>query len=414
MKLIIFTYCPTGLGHLRVTDALAGARPKDCPYVVLGSYDRFMTWIHRFTSINPIGKFLFISSQYGILEDILTLMYRFFLRVNSGGVYKQILEVINKNTEVDDFQIVATHPGMAHQIGAVKERLLRETGKNINLIVQVTDDTYQHVWLVDGADLTIVPSKFVKKEFVKYAKSQKIKFVSEVVPYPIGTTLTEKLPVKWKRAEAFDNPSSPINIIVPISGAATGLSYAIELIRHMVKISSRFKFWVIVKKASYTDFFVSVLLRIPGVNIVVGKNDNEMINLYELIYEQNLILLEVTKPSEQAFKSIIEPNRIGGSILLFVEPVGRQEIENIHFLRRHRLVKKIGSITKSESYRTRSLILDNNPLVAGDNILNCVTAGIFKNMVDEDFKFSKKSLSSGEIGSSGAEQFWRVVKKYFG
>jgi hypothetical protein len=414
VKLIIFTYSPTGLGHLRVTDALAGARPKDTPYVILGSFDKWMNWMHRISSINPVVKQIFLSSQYGLFEDILTHFYRFFLVLNSGGTYKQLLEVINKNPDIDEFQIVATHPGLAHQIGAIKNKLTRITGKKIHFIVQVTDDTYQHIWLVRGADLTIVPSHYVKDKFEEYAKAQKIEFVSEVVPYPTDVSLTSNLPNTQDRSETFKDVRAPINIIVPISGAAVGLPFLIELIRSLVNLSKRFKFWVIVRKASYTDFFVSMLLRIPGVNIVVGKNDNEMISLYELIYQQNLIHLEITKPSEQAFKAIIEPSCVGGSVLLFAAPLGRQEVENISFLRRHRLCRKISDVTFLQTGSLRSLILEESAAKSAGDIYRCATDGIFERMGDKRFEFSDECIATGEVGANGASLFWKVVERYFG
>lgn len=414
MRLIIFTYAPTGLGHLRVTDALVGARPKDTKYVILGSYDRFMTWIHRFTSINPLGKFIFVSSQYGIFEDVFMWLYRIFMRLSLDSVYKQIADVININQNFDDFLIVATHPGMAHQIGVLKERLIKETGKKINFVVQVTDDTYQHIWLVRGADLTIVPSHFVKDHFEKYAKEQGVDFISEVIPYPIDVTLTEKLPSEIRRVFAFMGSKIPINIVFPISGAAVGLPYVVDLLRNLAKISTRFNFWVLVRKAMYTDMFVSVISEIPRVNIITGKNDNEMIHLYELIYKQNLIHLEMTKPSEQAFKAIIEPNMVGGSILLFAAPIGRQEYENVDFLHRHNLVEKIGDVTVDNSLGLRALILGGNSMEAARDIYRCITSGVFRNMTSNDFKFSAETIESGEVGANGASRFWQVVTKYFG
>lgn len=413
VKLIIFTYSPTGLGHLRVTDALAGARPKDRSYVILGSFDKWMNWMHRVSSINPIAKYIFLSSQKGLFEDILTYVYRYFLVLTSASVYKQIIDIIKNNPDVEDFQIVATHPGLAHQIGAIKEKLAKDTGKKISFIVQVTDDTYQHIWLIRGADLTIVPSHFVKEKFDKYAKEQKIKFVAEVVPYPIDNTLTNLLPTDKKRIDTFADTVNPINIVVPISGAAVGLPYLIDLIRRLVKLSGRFKFWVIVRKASYTDFFVRMLLNIPGVNVVIGDDDNQMISLYELVYQQNLIHIEITKPSEQAFKAIIEPSRVGGSILLLAAPLGRQETENIEFLQRHNLVANIDKLTTGQSFFLRSLILGSNAAVAAENIQKCVSGGIFKNMVDDNFSFASESVESGEVGADGASVFWKIVEEYF-
>lgn len=414
MKLIIFTYSPTGLGHLRVTDALASARPKDTPYIILGSFDKFMGWMHRVASVNRFVKSVFISSQYGKLEYFLTYIYRFFLRINTGGIYNQIIEVIRKNPSIDHFQIVATHPGLAHQIGAIKDKLIAKTGKKIDFIVQVTDDTYQYIWLVDGADLTIVPSNFVKEKFIKYAKTQNIRFVSEVVPYPIDVMLSEKLPSGLDRSGTFRDTNSAINVMVPVSGAAVGLMYLIELVQNLEKLSTRFKFWIIVRKASYTDFFISLLLRIPSVNIIVGKNDNEMISLYELIYQQNLIHLEVTKPSEQTFKALLPPSTVGGSILLLAAPLGRQEVENIAFLKRHSLTRSIFDVTFHQASTLRSLILENDPAKAAGEIFRCSTDGIFEEMGKKEFVFSPESVKSGEVGACGSKLFWQVVERYFG
>jgi len=410
VKLLIFTYAPAGLGHLRVTDALAEARPKDTPYILLGSIDRFVTSIHRFTSINPFGKYIFLKSQYGVMEDIFTKTYRYLLVVTAGGVLRQLKEIVLHNPESDDIWVVATHFGMAHQIGAIKERLIKQTGKNIKLIVQVTDDTSQHIWCVRGADLTFVPSKFVQSKFERYAKKQKIEFVSEVIPYPLSSLLTKKLPKsQGDRQKVFLEKTGTINVAIPISGAAVGLSYFSNLIKEMRKLSDRFEFWVVVKKTPFTEVFISSLTNMPKVNVLVGNNDIQMIELYEILYEKNLIHLEITKPSEQAFKSIIYPENVGGSILLFSTPVGRQEKENIQFLERHRLMPVTGlSITP------RAIRISQNPKIAAKFIRWGVNSGLFRRMTSPNFKFSKKCLESGEMGPDGAKLFWKHVAKKFG
>ncbi len=50
--LLIFTYAPAGLGHLRVTDALYHGLPKGVQPVILGAHDRAVGAIHRFMSIH--------------------------------------------------------------------------------------------------------------------------------------------------------------------------------------------------------------------------------------------------------------------------------------------------------------------------------------------------------------------------
>ncbi|KKT40587.1 hypothetical protein A3K29_04180 [Candidatus Collierbacteria bacterium RIFOXYB2_FULL_46_14] len=410
MKLLIFTYAPAGLGHLRVTDALAESRPKNSQYVLLGSIDRFVTWIHRFTSINPFGKYIFLRSQYGVLEDTFTNLYRIVLIMSSRGVLRELKEILLHNPECEDVWVVATHFGMAHQVGAIKEKLSKETGRNVKLIVQVTDDTYQHIWCVRGADLTFLPSKFVQKKFEKYAAEHNIPFVSEVIPYPLSSLLTNKLAKSMGlRQKVFSEKIGKINVAIPVSGAAVGLSYFTDLIQELKRVSDRFEFWVLVKKSPFTEMFISSMSRIANVKVLVGKNDIQMIELYELLYEKNLIHLEVTKPSEQAFKAIIYPTNVGGSVLLFTSPVGRQEKENIKFLERHRLMPNSGQATAPRAIR-----LSVNPKIAARFIKWGVNSGLFRKMTSPNFKFSRKCLSSGEVGPGGAELFWKRVEKRFG
>jgi len=410
VKLLIFTYAPAGLGHLRVTDALAESRPRNTQYVLLGSIDRFVTWVHRFTSINPFGKYIFLRSQYGVFEDIFTRFYRSLLVMSSGGVLRQLKEIALHNPECEDIWIVATHFGMAHQVGAIKERLIEETGKNIRLIVQVTDDTYQHIWCVRGADLTFVPSQFVKTKFETYAKKQRIDFVSEVIPYPLSKLLTKKLPKNMGlRQKVFSEKSGKINVAIPVSGAAVGLTYFMNLVKELKKLSDRFEFWVLVKQTPFTEMFISGMSNIPGVNVLMGKNDIQMIELYELLYGKNLIHLEITKPSEQAFKAIIYPTDVGGSVLLFTTPVGRQEKENIKFLERHCLIPN-----SSQTSVPRAIRISENPRIAAKFIKWGVNSGLFRKMTSPNFRFSKKCLSSGEVGPDGARLFWKQVVKKFG
>jgi len=409
MKLMIFTYAPAGLGHLRVTEALVETRPEKTDYVLLGSVDRFMTWIHRFTSINPIGKFIFLRSQYGLAEDIFTALYRKFLVLSSGALFKQLKDIVVRSTGKDEVWIIATHFGMAHQIGAVKERLMLETGRVVRLIVQVTDDTSQHIWCVRGADLTFVPSKHVRDKFETYAKMKGIDFVGKVIPYPLCSVLTRKLPKRLgNRHKSLTKDSGTIRVAIPISGAAVGLGYIIKLVKALNGLSKRFEFLILVKKSPFTKMFISLMRRLDRVKVLVGKNDTEMISLYEFLYKNNLIHLEVTKPSEQAFKAILDPKRVGGSLLLFTSAVGRQEVENMEFLERHQLLSRTGSLT-----HLRAVRLPNEPMKAADFIFWGVQSGLFARMTAKNFSFSTASLRAGEIGADGSGQFWQKALKMF-
>lgn len=415
MKLLIFTYAPAGLGHLRVTDALADSMPKDSEYVLLGSMDRFITWIHRFTSINSFGNYIFLKSQYGLFEEIFTNVYRKFLTLTTASLYRQVKEIVIKNSEAKEIWVIATHFGIAHQVGAFKERLMRETDRKIKLIVQVTDDTSQRIWCVWGADMTFVPSKFTQVKFQEYAARYNYDFISEVIPYPLSSSLTKRIPKEMgKRSTAFENDGE-IKIAVPISGAMVGLAYITDLIRNLAKSHKKFRFFVLVKQSPFTQIFISLVSQIPEVTVITGKNDAEMVSLYELMYEQNIIHMEITKPSEQAFKAIISPRRVGGSILLLTDPVGRQESENIEFLKRHGLVAGVGAERSNDSFgpsAPRAIKMPQNPYEAAKYILYAIDSGIFANMARK-FHFSKRSLESGEIGPKGAKMFWKILKSRF-
>lgn len=409
MKLLIFTYAPAGLGHLRVTDALVDSIPEKNSYLLLGSVDNFLTWIHRFTSINPVGKYIFLQSQYGIAEAIFTTLYRKFLVITSGTIYKQLRDIIARNRGVDEIYIISTHFGMAHQIGAIKEKLKMETGCMVRLVVQVTDDTSQRMWCVAGADLTFVPSHFVKRKLEHYARQKEVDFRCEVIPYPLSSLLVRKLTKKLgDRHLTFSKHTGVIRVAIPISGAAVGLGFVTMLVKLLSALSKRFEFWILVKKSPFTDMFISTISTMDRVNIMVGKNDNEMITMYENMYEQNLIHLEVTKPSEQAFKAILSPDKIGGSLLLFTSPVGRQEYENVEFLKRHGLLSSTGYVAYP-----RAISLPENAEEASKLIMWAVESGLFSRMTASNFRFSKQAMESGEIGGDGSRQFWKKVARYF-
>jgi hypothetical protein len=409
VKLLVFTYAPAGLGHLRVTDALVDSRPKKYPYVMLGSYDRFITGMHRFTSTNPIAKWIFTLSQYGLLEDLVTSVYRLILVSTGGQIYKQLKEIIDGRPEVSEIWVISTHFGMAHQIGAIKERLMKDTGKIVRLIVQVTDDTSQHIWCIRGADLTFVPSLETKGEIEVYSKKRKMGLSFAVAPYPLSPSLTDSLEDESLRSKAFLSQTDQINVAVPISGAAVGLSFVSKLIASVGKQSNRFKFWVLVKKSIYTDLFISSLAKMSNVKLITGRNDNEMIYLYELLYQDNLIHLEITKPSEQAFKAILPPSLVGGSIILFTSPVGRQEYENLDFLEKQGLLS--GSSTPA--VYPRAVRLSKDPEIASEFILWSLKHGVFSKMSSSLFKFTPKASASGEVGAGGAKKFWEISEKYF-
>lgn len=415
-RLLVFTYAPAGLGHLRVTDAIMAGVPTDNNVVILGSDDQLITLIHAFTSNNKIARRIFEFSQYGLAEDIFTMLYVSWLKLSSLDIYKKLLDLIDLNPGVSEILVVATHFGMAHQVGVVKDRVFRKKGVRINLVVVVTDDTSQHMWVVKGADLTLVPSRLTKKLLVGYAKNHNITMNCEVSPYPVSQKLTKELNIKkgLRESALVVNSVENINIMIPISGAAVGLEYLQNLVTGLSGVSTRFQFFVVAKRSSKTIEFLKRMAVFNNVNLFVGESDHEVVNLYEEVYEKNLIHLEITKPSEQAFKALLRPSMVGGAILLLIQPVGRQEYDNLDFLKRHALLSDdTYSLAESDDENIKSLraiALPNNSVEAVKLISYYLENELFMKMVGDKFEFKVNSFLTSEVDSRGVWLFWERLR----
>jgi hypothetical protein len=339
---LILTYAPAGLGHLRITDALYDGLPKSVNPVVMGSQDKSIQTIHRITSIHPIARGIFEWLQSGPLARQANRLYRYQLRMNTSVVYDEISRVIDERFEAPKkIFVVSTHFGLAHKLAAIKEKLEKEKQVKIILVVLVTDDTFQHIWYVDGADLLVVPSKLMKRKYAAYGhilgKSVRI----EVNPYPINPQRMKKLgTVRMAEKKNQLNPRSkePIQVSIPVSGAAVGTLYFSHLMSALHKKSRRFHFHIVSKDAPFTKTFLYQWRNKNWVDLYVGKKDRETVDLYDTLLDTQVISLEVTKPSEQAFKALLPTEMRGGVILLFSDPVGQQEFDNLNFLERHALI----------------------------------------------------------------------------
>ena len=412
MRLLIFTYAAAGLGHLRVTGALVSGRPKGYQYELLGSSDPMVTKVHRLTSINPFFKKVGEAFQYGFLEDLFTKTYVWYLRHNTGEVYRKVIQMIEEQPQAEGVTVIATHFGLAHQIAEIKGKIKRRTGKHVDVVVQVTDDTSQHIWAVKGADITFVPSRQTKEELELYAKSVGIRINAEVSPYPTNPSFSKLLGGGDKtRAKAFETESDEtINVIVPISGAAVGLTYLTKFLLEIDRLSKRFHFWIVAKRSSQTKYFLSEIGRLRWVQLITGRSDNETVGLYEKVYLENLIHIEITKPSEQAFKALIPPTMVGGSVLLFTEPVGRQERDNIQFLKRHRLiVEGDEEMANIKDHFPRAAKLPSDPVHGARCIVRCIDNGAFGKMT-ANFSYSPESMMTSEIDERGTWLFWEKLR----
>ena len=426
--LLVFAYAPAGLGHLRVLDALAGGLPTGVKSIVLGSEDKRIVVLHRFVSIHPVTRTIMEWFQQGILEDIFASGYRFYLRRRGGIIFQQLKQILlSRKIQAKRVLVVATHFGLAHQIASIKDKLTAQTGVKVYLVVQVTDDSSQHIWYVPGADLIFVPSQKTKDELILYGQTNHLPEVMfEVNSYPLSPVLTKEysgdiLAKKVNQLKFFEK--QPINVSLPISGAAVGLEFSLELVKKLTSLSSRFRFFVVSRKTPYTQFFLKRISKYPTVKIYESSKDRQVVDAYEKNYKENLFALEITKPSEQAFKAILAPDKVGGVILLFSTPVGRQERDNLSFLREHQLLPSEATQVLLEKTilegketlelqglrevvsRWRGLSLPTKPEAAAEFIFQSLKLGIFEQMMK--FKFSHEQ--SIETKHDGVARLWELV-----
>jgi len=163
-----------------------------------------------------------------------------------------------------------------------------------------------------------------------------------------------------------------------------------------------------------------------GVEVISSTKDQDVVEMYQREYEYEVFGAEVTKPSEQAFKALMTPRQRGGSVMLFSPPVGRQEKDNIAFMRRHRLIPSVDDqarinewglrgnrlhITKTLLERARfwrGIMLPENGTEAGIFIMRLIEAGVIASMV----RFGGFIEGHNEIRSDGVEEIWRYLKSY--
>jgi hypothetical protein len=431
--LLVLTYAPAGLGHLRVTDALYHGLPETVTPVVLGSQDASIQSIHRITSVNPVGKAVFDWLQAGSLSTQSNKLYRDSLRADTRGISKEMSRLLTERLErPDKVLVVCTHFGLAHKLAAIKEEYQKREGVRMVLAVCVTDDTFQHIWYVDGADLLVVPSQYTKRKYEAYGKRLGSQTRIEVVPYPVHPRLGEKLgaaELAAKTRQLDAGSAEPIHVSIPISGAAVGTEYSSRLITHLRQTSDRFIFHIVCKDAPFTRDFLSQWAGKPWVVLHVGTQDREVVDRYDALMEQQTISLEVTKPSEQTFKCLVPTASRGGVILLFTHPVGTQEYENMDFLQRHSLVPSsetndelwamsrgadstgaaLLSRALDESRGWRGVRIPPDPVEAAEFVAWMHASGFFARMLDGNLDRKVQDEESRVLGPDGVSEFWDLA-----
>lgn len=430
--LVIFTYAPAGLGHLRVANSLSEGLKSNITPILLGSKDKGIETIHNIISLNPLARTIMEWVQRDGPQEIFTSLYRNYLRSSSGVLYNEVLESINQRLDVPKkIVFVCTHFGIAHKLAIIKEKLAKELGIKIYLVVQVTDDSPQYIWYVPGADLIFVPSEFTKNELLSYANRTKLNHSNiKVVPYPINPFLAEKLSQNRfrERANQLNRVSeSTVEICIPISGAAVSTDFYKHLIQRLCTKSRTYSFHIVSRMAPFTKTFLHQIKEFQQVKTYTSSNDREVVDLYDEVYKKEIISLEITKPSEQAFKALLSTDQVGGSLLLFSKPVGRQEYDNLEFLRKHKMLFSKEELEmlwnksrKSESISDMSIIelfedklhirgieLPIGSEEAANFIWWCLNHGIFEKMLDQG---TGEMNVEPETKPNGVKIFWQEVE----
>lgn len=437
--MLVFSYSPAGLGHLRVTEALYDGMPKGITPVLLGSQDKGITTIHRLVSLHPLFRSFFEWAQSrGGQEYFFTYFYRLSLRTGTKLLYQQIVTLLEQRIErPKTLLIVATHFGLAHQIAILKDKIGKEQKIKVVLAVIVTDDSPQFIWYVEGADLIFVPSSYTKRKLEKYGKTVKLKKTEIVVnPYPVSPILDRKLSLsRWNERLLQLDPveKTKVHIVFPVSGAAIGMTFFVKLVDLLYRGCPRFVFHVVAKTSLYTLPYLNELMSRPYVKMHLANLDRDVVNLYEEVYQKHNLALEITKPSEQAFKSLISTDRIGGSILLFAEPVGRQEIDNLNFLVKHELIpnlteqKYLWSLAERKTSVSvlkgntelwkkinnwRGLVLPHHSLKSARFINWSFNTGLLKKMAKSQNLASLNKDLKNEVSGEGVNLFWNKISEY--
>jgi hypothetical protein len=251
------------------------------------------------------------------------------------------------------------------------------------------------------------------------------------VAYPISPRLSKplqrtKVSERYKQIAA--HIKSPIHVALPISGAAVGTQFFTSLIENLHQQAAQFIFHVVAKSAPYTKTFLTEMAGRRYVRLYVSDHDREIVEMYEDIYHKNVIAFEVTKPSEQAFKCLLTPKLYGGAILLFSTPVGRQEYDNLYFLRRHNLLpteseneqlvqlatagKPLTHKLAEEAVYWRGVRIPDNADLATTTMMWALKESLFVRMMRWQPTPRNDNKHAHELTSNGVSLFWKTVAEF--
>lgn len=375
-KIYVFPTIATGLGHLRVSSAIIDSSPDGASLYLFDTKSEAATYLHLLTSRNPLLRRVLLWTQNGIPEVIFTKIYRYVLCRSSLEMAKRLGSYIRK-LPMGDVEIVCTHFGVAHQISHQKEFLENFTGRRIKTTTVVTDDSPQLLWAVE-CDLLIAPSVKTASKLEKIIRGGKTRVI--VCDYPLSPWVKVKLGAK-ERALRFEQLvfKTEVNVLIPISGAAVHLDWYMSFIESAQRLYPNVRFYVVSRSSKSTKSFLDWAKARESCYVYTNKSDWEVIKLYNRLIHETVFACEITKPSEHAFKSILSINQRGGMPILFAPPVGRQEYDNLDF------VKRLGLMNK------RNYLLSLDPRIASSQLKE------FLGKVSKLGKIDSLKTSSGEV-----------------
>ena len=361
--LLVLTTSPAGLGHLRVMNALKRGLPFETNLEEVGIVDKEMQVVHRVTSVNPQLRSLMEFVQNNpMVEGGFTRIYRSILRRKPEAALHQLNDILKRQRpRPETVVILCTHFGLAHQLAMVKEELAKTMAVKVILAVVVTDDSPQLLWAVPGVDVEFVPSPTTRAQLMYYLEKITPKLPEVVVvPYPVDPRLNDGLSDKeWilREKQLTKDSVLPLKVMVPVSGAAVQLSFLKELLVALPH-DGTVEPTVVARESSSTHEFLDWCQDDNQIKVMAHWFDRRVVEIYEQEMEQEVYGVEVTKPSEQAFKVLLSPKKRGGVIMLFSEPVGRQEEDNLMFMRRHNLLPSLEEQKQIQEWTVGSGQLD--------------------------------------------------------
>ena len=377
-KIYVFPTISTGLGHLRVTSAIIDSSPDGASLYLFDTKSKAASYLHLLTSRNPLLRRVLLWTQNGVPELVFTLIYKYVLCKSSQSMAKRLGSYIRKLPK-GDIELVCTHFGIAHQVSHQKDYLEKFTGRKVKVTTVVTDDSPQLLWAVE-CDLLVAPSLKTANKLEKNLSRGKTKVV--VCDYPLSPWIKVGLTAK-ERVLRFEQLifKREVNVLIPISGAAVHLDWYRSFIESVEKLNLSAKFYIVSRSGKSTKLFLDWAKDRPDCQVYSDKSDWEVIKIYNRLIHENVFACEITKPSEHTFKSILSINQRGGMPMLFASPVGRQEYDNLDF------VKRLGLLNK------RNHLLSSDPKIASRQLKDLL------NKVGELGKIDSLKPSSGHIWS---------------